>query len=102
MQVAGLHEGVDGRAADVKDFGGLFRQQEGLSGQHVAEQLRICHVANGGGAAFRESPVTLAVTPAGPVSSSRAPRDQPPGTGEVLKVEPQYKFGAPVMWARRR
>jgi hypothetical protein len=70
VQVAALDEGVDRRAADSKDLGGFFRrQQEGLSGQQVTKQLRVCHVANGGGVAFRKSPVPPAVMPAALTSS---------------------------------
>ena len=44
-QLAGLHEGVDGRPADAEDVRSLLgRQQEGLGGSDVAERLRITHV----------------------------------------------------------
>jgi hypothetical protein len=45
VQLAGLHQRIDGRAPNPEDLGGFFgRQQQGIAGQHVAERLRITHV----------------------------------------------------------
>jgi hypothetical protein len=103
MQFANLHEGVDGRATDSKDLGGLFRrQQEGVSGQHVAERLRLCMSPT-----VEERPSanlqyrSRSCRPAKSAADGRR-EVRRPDTAEVLKVEAQYKFGAPVMWARRR
>jgi hypothetical protein len=83
MQLAGLYQGVDGRAADVEcGCGFLRREQDPVTGRNVAQQLGVRHFA-----LLSEVPSAASGRPALPGEGARRARLMTRGSDELIDGE---------------